>query len=170
MGQIASQISGLILPRKKTRILMLGLFHSGKKTILERMDLGPTSRTSTVLLFIFSTQKGPRKSIFSQRGVLGVVFVVDSTDRDWFPDVCREFREWIGKDELQHLPLLVFANKRDLPSAMPVAEMVKRLGLNEVTAKWHLQESVALTGEGVFEGIEWLAGAIKERRSRATVS
>ncbi|KNE66800.1 hypothetical protein AMAG_11291, partial [Allomyces macrogynus ATCC 38327] len=147
MGQIASQISELILPRKKTRILMLGLFHSGKKSILEHMELGPVEwkqvtvaltvgvvNTSDVQIAVWDLGLSEKIPWFYYQPYLkdlnGVIFVVDSADRDLFLDVCREFREWIGKDELKHLPLLVFANKRDLLSTMPVAEMVKRLGLN----------------------------------------
>ncbi|KAJ3368421.1 hypothetical protein GGF31_006382 [Allomyces arbusculus] len=184
MGQAVTQIWDLIRPPKKTRILMLGLFHSGKKTILERMDLRPVLwKQVTIALTVGSidtrkvqitmwdlglSEKIP--SFYYQpylKDLGGLIFVTDSADRDLFPDVCREFSDWINKDELKHLPLLVFANKRDLQSAMPVAEMVERLGLKKLATKWHLQESVGLTGEGVFEGMEWFAGVIKEGRAPA---
>jgi ADP-ribosylation factor protein 1 len=57
--------------------------------------------------------------------------------------------------------LLIFANKQDLPNAMSVDEVANRLELGEITNNWHIQGSVAESGEGLREGLEWLATAVK---------
>jgi ADP-ribosylation factor-like protein 6 len=94
-----------------------------------------------------------------------VIFVVDSTDR---------IRMCVAKDELDAMiacsdikshkvPVLLFANKKDLPTAMEPAEVTGILGLhtvNEIT--WHLQPSNSLSGEGINEGIEWLAEQVSK--------
>lgn len=62
-------------------------------------------------------------------------------------------------------PLLIFANKQDLPCAASTAEIVELLDLRSLHGReWYIQGSSATTGEGIYEGIEWLAGACKRMR------
>lgn len=50
--------------------------------------------------------------------------------------------------------LLVFANKQDLPGAMPPAEVQEKLQLSKLKDKvWSVVPSCATTGEGLFEGL-----------------
>merc|ERR1712137_1470733 len=51
----------------------------------------------------------------------GIIFVVDSNDRD---------RVVEAREELRDALLLVFANKQDLPNAMNAAEITDKLGLH----------------------------------------
>jgi hypothetical protein len=41
-----------------------------------------------------------------------------------------ELHRMLAEDELREAVLLVFANKQDLPNAMPVNKITERLGLN----------------------------------------
>ena len=59
--------------------------------------------------------------------------------------------------------LLVYANKQDLPSALPVEKLVECLHLHTINNTWHIQRSIATTGAGLFEGLEWLASAVKQK-------
>lgn len=62
--------------------------------------------------------------------------------------------------------MLVFLNKRDLPSALERDQCVGHLGLFEPWARgieWHAQECVATAGEGLVEGFSWLHNAIRAR-------
>ena len=46
----------------------------------------------------------------------------------------------------------------DLPQAMAVGEMTEKLGLYEIrNRKWFIQSTCAATGDGLYEGLEWLA-------------
>ena len=84
-------------------------------------------------------------------------------------DSADKLRMVVAKDELDALlahedvsgrpiPLLIFANKTDKASALPLVEVMSLLGLQSIANRaWHVQPSNALTGEGVDEGIEWLA-------------
>eukprot|EP01133_Synstelium_polycarpum_P003948 gene3948-4572_t len=57
--------------------------------------------------------------------------------------------------------LLVFANKSDLPGAMPLAEISAKLGLSQlVNRKWNIFSSCAITGDGVEEGFSWLCSQL----------
>jgi hypothetical protein len=53
--------------------------------------------------------------------------------------------------------LLILANKQDLKNAMSGFEMTDNLKLNNIKQKWYLQPCSAHTGEGIFEGLEWVS-------------
>ena len=63
----------------------------------------------------------------------------------------------MNEDELRDAMLLVYANKQDLPNAMGVSEIAEKLNLSNVKSrKWYIQSTTATTGDGLFEGLEWL--------------
>ena len=67
------------------------------------------------------------------------------------------------EDELREAVLLVLANKQDLPHAMPVAEVTDKLGLHTIRNRtWHIQAACATTGDGLYEGLDWLATALSK--------
>ena len=45
----------------------------------------------------------------------GIIFVVDSNDRDRVVEAREELQRMLNEDELRDAMLLVFANKQDLP-------------------------------------------------------
>jgi len=67
----------------------------------------------------------------------------------------------LSEDELRDAVLLVFANKQDLPNAMTVAEITDKLGLHSLrTRKWYIQSTCATSGDGLYEGLDWLSNTI----------
>jgi ADP-ribosylation factor-like protein 6 len=61
------------------------------------------------------------------------------------------------------IPLLFFANKVDIRGACSTAEIKAELELNRIRNKpWHLFGSNALSGDGITEGIDWLADELKK--------
>ena len=65
------------------------------------------------------------------------------------------------QDELKDASFLIFANKQDMPGAMKVQELQVKLGLHEVRGKtWFIQPSVATTGDGIYEGLDWLSNQV----------
>lgn len=58
--------------------------------------------------------------------------------------------------------MLVYANKMDLPHAMSVSEIATALGLHDLgkQQKWFIQPSAAIIGDGLYEGLDWLARTI----------
>lgn len=86
-----------------------------------------------------------------------LIFVIDSNDRERISEAAEELGRTLKEDELRDIPVLVFANKQDLPNAMPVQEVIDKLGLDEVKErKWHIQSSCFTTGDGMYEGLDWL--------------
>ena len=87
----------------------------------------------------------------------------------------------LNEDELRDALLLVFANKQDLPNAMNAAEITDKLGLHGLRQRtWYIQVSeiscivrrppqirhqaaCATSGDGLYEGLEWLSTNIKRR-------
>ncbi len=69
------------------------------------------------------------------------------------------------EDELRDAALLVLANKQDLPNAMSVNEVSEKLGLNRIkNRKWFIQATCAKTGDGLFEGLDWLSDTLRKRK------
>jgi len=69
----------------------------------------------------------------------------------------------LNEDELRDALLLVFANKQDLPNAMSPAEITQQLGLQSLTRRaWFIQSTCATTGDGLYEGLEWLADTLRK--------
>ena len=62
----------------------------------------------------------------------GLIIVVDSNDRDRIEDVREEMVKMCGDDDLRGVPMLVFANKQDLPGAMLAIEIHEKLELQKI--------------------------------------
>lgn len=92
----------------------------------------------------------------------GIIYVVDAADRDRVPKAAQQLQKVLSEDELTGASLLVLANKQDLPNAMSVAELAEKLGLPTLRSRqWHIQGSCATTGDGLYEGLDWLSRSLK---------
>lgn len=95
----------------------------------------------------------------------GLIFVIDSNDSARFEDARQELQKMLTEDELSEAVLLVFANKQDLPKAKNPAEITEKLGLTSMRGReWFIQPCCATTGEGLYEGLDWLSVAMTKRR------
>jgi len=93
----------------------------------------------------------------------GLIFVVDSNDSDRIDAARDEMHRMLNEDELRDAVLLVFANKQDLPNAMSAAEMTDKLGLHGLRPsyrQWYIQACCATTGDGLYEGLDWLSATL----------
>jgi len=88
----------------------------------------------------------------------GIIFVVDSNDRERVSEAREELQRMLNEDELRDALLLVFANKQDLPNAMNAAEITDKLGLHSLRQRtWYIQSTCATSGDGLYEGLEWVS-------------
>ena len=72
----------------------------------------------------------------------------------------------LSEDELSGAAVLVLANKQDLPNAMKVQEVTERLGLNKLrNRQWFVQGCSAPTGDGLYEGLDWLSNTLSKRKN-----
>eukprot|EP01028_Stygiella_incarcerata_P006924 TRINITY_DN2822_c0_g1_i1.p1 TRINITY_DN2822_c0_g1~~TRINITY_DN2822_c0_g1_i1.p1 ORF type:complete len:183 (+),score=45.44 TRINITY_DN2822_c0_g1_i1:97-645(+) len=182
MGGFFSRLFGSLLGSKKYRILILGLDNAGKTTILRRLQLGEVVKTSPTVGFNVETVQhrnvnlevwdlGGQTSIrpywrcyFQQTD--GIVYVVDSTDSKRLSMSKKELMSLLGEEELYGVPLIVFANKSDLSTALPAGEIGKTMGLSSIRDReWKLQRSSAFTGEGLDDGMKWLTDCLRNGKN-----
>ncbi|CAG9319160.1 unnamed protein product [Blepharisma stoltei] len=190
MGSIISQfcdffekIWQLIFEGKEKRLLMVGLNASGKTAILYQLKLGDAVSTISTIGFNVETirHKNVRFNIWDvggdqkirplwrhyYQGTDGLIFVIDGTDRDRIGEANDELHKIFDSEDMKEIPLLIFANKQDLPGAMRVSEIVERLNLYGIkNREWYAQGSCAIRGEGLFEGLEWLGSIFKAQRKK----
>ncbi|XP_028286088.1 ADP-ribosylation factor 4-like [Parambassis ranga] len=174
MGLTISSIFGRLFGKKQMRILMVGLDAAGKTTILYKLKLGEIVTTIPTIGFNVETveYKNISFTVWDVGGqdkirplwrhyfqnTQGLIFVVDSNDRERVAESAEELSKMLLEDELKDAVLLVFANKQDLPNALSVSELTDRLGLHALRNKtWHIESTCATQGTGLYEGLDWLS-------------
>merc|ERR1712007_7990 len=167
--------------KRDMRILMVGLDAAGKTTILYKLKLGEVVTTIPTIGFnveavvyrnisftvwdIGGQDKIRKLWRHYYQGTEGLIFVVDSSDRDRVEDVCEELNKMLNEDEMRNAVLLVYANKQDLPSAMSAAEVSEKLGLHSLRSRqWYIQSTCATSGDGLYEGLDWLSNTLSSRK------
>jgi small GTP-binding protein len=173
MSTVFSRLFG----KKKNRILMVGLGAAGKTTIVFNFTLGETVGTTPTIGFNVETvvykkicftiwDVGGQDKIRPLwrhyfKNTQGLMFVVDSSDRERMGEAKEELHKMLQEHELRDAVLLVFANKQDLPNAMNAAELTEKLGLHHLRNRcWHIQATCATQGDGLYEGLDWLANEL----------
>jgi len=163
------------------RILMVGLDAAGKTTILYKFKLGETVTTIPTIGFNVETVEYKNISFTMwdvggqdkirrlwrhyYQGTNGLIFVVDSNDRERTEDAREELHKILNEDEMRDAAVLVFANKQDLPNSMPAAEVTEKLGLQALqNRQWFIQSACASTGDGLYEGIDWMSRTLSARK------
>jgi len=66
----------------------------------------------------------------------------------------------LEEEELKDIKVLIYANKMDIRT-LPLSEITERLGLKNLKIEWKIQETCAMTGEGIDEGLDWLSKTMK---------
>ena len=147
MGNLIS--ASWLNPAETKRIIIVGLAAAGKTTILHKLELGEI--ITTILAIGFYVETVDYKSVNLTAWDVGgedktrpilwrhyyqncshLILVVDSNDRDRIGEAKYELSRMLDENELQGVPLLVFANKQDLPNAMTPEEVTDKLGLEEI--------------------------------------
>lgn len=93
-------------------------------------------------------------------GAGAVIFVVDATDQVRMNVAKEELHHLVASDVGSGVPVLVFANKQDVPAALTPAEVSSALALPTLPVSCHIQPSSATTGAGVLDGLDWLAAQL----------
>ncbi|KAM3310021.1 hypothetical protein ACQJBY_030987 [Aegilops geniculata] len=157
MGQALRKLFDSFFSTKEMRVVMLGLDSAGKTTILYRLHLGEVLQT--VPTVGFNVEKVQYKNVaFTVWDVGGqeklrqlwrmylsnsdaLIYVVDSLDRERIEDARQEFQK----------------------GSMSPEEVIEGLGLHDLKNRiWHIQGTCALRGEGLYDGLDWLASTLKQ--------
>ena len=170
-----------LFPKRKVRILMVGLDAAGKTTILYKLKVGEV--VTCVPTIGFNVETIEYKNIsFTVWDVGGqtrirqlwehyftgtdaVIYVVDSNDRERIEESRQELMNMLSNDLLRDAVLLVLANKQDLPHALSSSDVITKLGLHSMhNRNWYVQATCATTGSGIYEGLDWLSNNIKNNK------
>jgi small GTP-binding protein len=176
MGQYLAKISA-IFNKVDARILMVGLDAAGKTTVLFKLKLNDV--VTTIPTIGFNVERVEYKNLkmtiwdiggqdrlrplwrFYYENTNGIIFVVDSCDRARLRIARDEIARMMDDSFLRDAKLCVFANKQDMPNAMSSSELVEGLELRNLKAQWYLQPTSAVSGAGLYEGLDWLASVLK---------
>lgn len=194
MGKNSSLLDALPSGQGTLHIVMLGLDSAGKTTALYRLKFDQYLNTVPTIGFNCEKVKG---MIGKAKGVNflvwdvggqeklrplwksytrctdGIVFVLDSVDVERMEEAKMELIRTVKSPENTGVPILVLANKQDLPGAREPRDLEKLLGLCELGGGapgghlWHVQPACAITGDGLQEGLEVLYEMILKRRKMA---
>merc|ERR1712066_21595 len=177
MGLTLSSVFGRLFGKKQMRILMVGLDAAGKTTILYKLKLGEIVTTIPTIGFNVETveYKNICFTVWDVGGqdkirplwrhyfqnTQGLIFVVDSNDRERIDEAQKELQEMLKEDELREAVVLIFANKQDLPNAMNASELTEKLGLQQLrNRRWYIQATCATQSNGLYEGLDWLSNEL----------
>jgi len=180
MGLSISTLLGRLFAKKQMRILMVGLDAAGKTTILYKLKLGEIVTTIPTIGFNVETveYKNISFTVWDVGGqdkirplwrhyyqnTQGLIYVVDSSDKERVAESKDELHKMLNEDELRDAIVLVFANKQDLPHAIAVNELTSRLELSKLRRKWYVQAACATQGTGLYEGLDWLSNELSGQK------
>ncbi|XP_065656236.1 uncharacterized protein LOC124814351 isoform X3 [Hydra vulgaris] len=165
---------------RRARILLLGLDAAGKTTILYKLKLNENVSTIPTIGFNVEEVTPVKNVTFTMwdvggqekirplwrhyyQGAEGLVFVVDASDVLRIQEAREELFSVLKDEGIEKgIPAVILANKQDLPNALKSWELVDKMRLKELSGNpWHVQEMCALTGDGLYEGIQKLADMVK---------
>lgn len=171
-------------------VLILGVHKAGKTSLLEKLKavylnsegLPPDRIVPTVGLNIGRIEVSNAKLVFWDLGgqiglrtiwekyyeeAHAMIYVIDASCPSSFEDAKSALEKVLRHDDLRGAPLLILANKQDLPDAVSSEELARYLDLKELGERLYLFEAVsAYDGMGIKYAIEWLVDAME--RSKRT--
>lgn len=95
----------------------------------------------------------------------GMIFVVDSSDPGRFEEARLAFESVQQHEELRDIPVVIIANKQDLPSALSGDAISRKFPSTGPPRIFRVQPTSCLTCEGLEEGVRWV---VEESRAVAS--
>ena len=171
-------------------VVTIGLDSAGKTTVLYRLKFdqyvntvptigfncekvkGTTGRSKNLTFLIWDV--GGQEKLRPlwrpyTRATDAIIFVVDSCDtEDRLEEAKLELHRIMRTPDNVGTPLLIIANKQDLPSSKSQNEIEKCLGLSDFNNDqlWHIEPACAVTGEGLESALEALHTLIIKRKQQ----
>ncbi|XP_028255042.1 ADP-ribosylation factor-like protein 11 [Parambassis ranga] len=149
------------------QVILVGLDSAGKSTLLARLLTGQVVETSPTIGFNVGTLVLDKKTSLTVWDVGGqssmrpnwkfylddckaLVFVVDSSDRGRMAEAQKALKKVLSEEKLRRVPLMVLANKKDLPNSLTIREVSTQLNLHSYSDRlWEIQACSALKGLGL---------------------
>ncbi|XP_017296420.2 ADP-ribosylation factor-like protein 11 [Kryptolebias marmoratus] len=149
------------------QVILVGLDSAGKSTLLAKLLTGKVMETSPTVGFNVGTLDLDKKTSLTVWDVGGqksmrvnwkyylddckaLVFVVDSSDQTRMPEAQKALEKILRDERLEGVPLMVLANKKDLPNSMTIREVSTQLNLPSYKdRRWEIQACSAVQGLGL---------------------
>jgi ADP-ribosylation factor related protein 1 len=171
--------------REEYHILILGLDKAGKTNVLERLKtmytevvgLAPGKILPTVGLNVGRVEAFGNQLVFwdlgGQSGLQSiwdkyydeshaVIYVVDSANEARFAESKQALDRVLGSIDLIGAPVILMANKQDLPEALSPHDVAEIFGFGQVDSRpTKIVPVCAYTGQGLKESAEWLVQMMK---------
>nr|XP_021384150.2 ADP-ribosylation factor-like protein 11 [Lonchura striata domestica] len=155
--------------KRDVQVIMLGLDFAGKSTLLCKLKSGQAVETCPTVGFNVESLETPCGISFTLWDVGGqdslraswpnyledidtLVFVFDSTDTARLAEAMAALEEALSHPCMAGIPVLLLANKQDVPGALAPAKLREMLQLGGLARHhWMLQGCSAHTGQGLQE-------------------
>ncbi|KAK1384471.1 ADP-ribosylation factor-like protein 5 [Heracleum sosnowskyi] len=111
-----------------------------------------------VMRLVFELDGSPGHEISVRVRAVHEIYSYDTFSRARISIIKDELFKLLPHEDLQSAVILVYANKQDLKDAMSPAEITDALSLHSIkNHDWHIQACSALTGDGLYDGLGWIA-------------
>ncbi|XP_077204648.1 ADP-ribosylation factor-like protein 14 isoform X3 [Paroedura picta] len=133
---------------RQAQILMLGLDSAGKSTLLYKMKFNEVFLTMPTVGFnveMIETGGSVALTVWDVGGqhkmrtvwsdylenADSLVYVVDSTDRQRLDESKRELELILKNETVKNVPVILLANKQDLPGALDAEEITRKFNMKK---------------------------------------
>ncbi|PAN49330.1 hypothetical protein PAHAL_9G441600 [Panicum hallii] len=182
-----------VFTKDEFHVLILGVDKAGKTTLLEKLKsiylkgegLPPDRVVPTVGLNIGRIEDANAKLVFWDLGgqvglrtiwekyyeeAHAIMYVIDAATASSFEDAKSALAKVICHEHLRGAPLLIVANKQDLPGVINDEELSEFLNLKELDERPYMFQAVsAYDGRGIKSGIDWLVEQIEKCKRTETL-
>ncbi|NXT88285.1 ARL11 protein, partial [Anhinga rufa] len=165
--------------KRDPQVVMLGLDFAGKSTLLYKLKSGQAVETCPTVGFNVESLQTPCHVSFTLWDVGGqgslraswpdyledtstLIFVLDSTDTARLPEAAAALEEVLSHPSMAGVPILLLANKQEVPGALAPAELGERLQQGQLVGRrWVLRGCSAHTGQGLQEALAVLGELLR---------
>jgi ADP-ribosylation factor related protein 1 len=165
-----------LFSRPNVHILIIGLDHAGKTTLMERLKseftkkngLPPQKINPTIGMNLAKIKYGGSQVIFWDLGgqlkmrsmweryyseAHAVIFVIDSADVSRFEEAKLAHDAVCRHEGLTHVPVVIFANKQDLPSSLSLSDVAMTFENAAAVGPTKIFPVSSITGAGVRDAL-----------------
>ncbi|CAI2179182.1 16812_t:CDS:2 [Funneliformis geosporum] len=164
MGILLSKLWRKLTSKEEVKIVLVGLNNAGKTTVLYKLLLNEVVVTTPTIgsnveeiiyknIHFLMWDLGGQDSLRATWKTYyiktkSVIMVIDSTDKD---------RLHLSRTELHTM----MEDEQDMKGALTAAQISEALNLTSLRDRqWHIQACCALSGDGLFEGLDWIVSQI----------
>ncbi|MHA1867640.1 MAG: ADP-ribosylation factor family protein [Candidatus Heimdallarchaeaceae archaeon] len=184
IGSFSTWLRSRLKKEHKAKILILGLDAAGKTTLTRYMRFGKFNENMAPTIgqniesFEFEGWTLTTIDVAGQAhfrflweahypGTEAVIFVIDSADIERLPEARDVLKTHVMNNPyMESVPILILANKQDLPGAVEAPLLIQMLGLHLdlKDRTFAVFDCSVLHGKGVKEAFIWLINELESKK------